>query len=400
MMYQKTKNELSLLAVRRSFKSPHELYDKMRVHDCISFDSSSQSWLVTGHDAVTTILDDPRFISGLTSVKSSNSRQRPSVSKQMLFLDGSAHRHAQDVMLRPLASMVKQMPEHIRRFARKALMDVRDAGEMDFVDAFASPISLLAITHVLGIPSEDYAELRQLERWSDTFGDVTSGYFHGNLQDIEKLEEYFRLLIAKKRRAPADDLLSAFIQATDIFPTEDDLVANCMMVFSAGRLTTKKLLGNGLSLLMPEWQQLRTEVQQNPRFPKLLGEELLRMVTPTRYLIREASQDIDLSSRFPGNHVIRSGQTLLLFLEAANYDPTVFSQPKQFSPQRRPNKQIAFGYGAHQCPGATLARLEIQIALEEILSLPTVRQKPGTCPVWHSNPNLGGFQTNPVVFTA
>jgi cytochrome P450 len=398
-MYPKAKNELSLLAVRRSFKNPHELYDKMRVHDRMYFDLSSQSWLVTGHDAVTAILDDPRFISGLTSVKSSTSRQMPSVSKQMLFLDGQAHRRAQDVMLRPLASMVRHMPEHIRHFARKALMDVRDAGEMEFVAAFASPISLLAIAHILGIPADDYAELRQLERWSDTFGDVTSGYFHGDLQDIKKLEEYFRQLIAKKKRTPADDLLSAFIQATDIFPGEDDLVANCMMVFSAGRLTTKKLLGNGISLLMPEWHQLRTEFQQNPRFPKFLGEELLRMVTPTRYLIREASQDVDFSSTFPGNHVIRSGQTLLLFLEAANYDPDVFSQPKQISPQRRPNKQIAFGYGAHQCPGATLARLEIQIALEEILSLPTIRQKPGTCPVWHSNPNLGGFQTNPVVFS-
>src|SRR5438270_9550981 len=112
MRYQRVKNELSLVAVRRSFKNPHELYDKMRSHDRIYFDSSSQSWLVTGHDAVTAILDDPRFISGLTSVKSSTSRQMPSVSKQMLFLDGQAHRRAQDVMLRPLAFMVKHMPEH------------------------------------------------------------------------------------------------------------------------------------------------------------------------------------------------------------------------------------------------------------------------------------------------
>jgi pimeloyl-[acyl-carrier protein] synthase len=324
----------------------------------------------------------------------------PSVSKQMLFLDGQAHRRAQDVMLRPLAFMVKHIPEHIRVLARKALMDVRDAGEMDFVDAFASPISLLSIAYILGIPTDDYAELRQLERWSDTFGDVTSGYFRGDLQDVKNLEEYFRLLIAKKKRAPGDDLLSAFIQAKDVFPEEDDLVANCMMVFSAGRLTSKKLLGNGISLLMPEWQQLRGAFEQNPRFPRFLGEELLRMVTPTRYLIREAGQDVDLSSRFPGKHTIRAGQTLLLFLEAANYDPDVFSQPKQLTPLRRPNKQIAFGYGPHQCPGATLARLEIQIALEEILSLPAIQPKPGTCPVWHSNPNLGGFQTNPVVFSA
>src|SRR5439155_19223571 len=131
-----------------------------------------------------------------------------------------------------------------------------------------------------------------LERWADTFGDVTSGYFRGgSSQDILSLEEYFRRLIAAKKREPADDLLSAFIQAQDAFPEESDLVANCMMVFAAGRITTKKLLGNGLSFLTENWEQHRASLQTQGRFPKLLGEELLRMITPTRYLIREAAVD-------------------------------------------------------------------------------------------------------------
>lgn len=122
------------------------------------------------------------------------------------------------------------------------------------------------------------------------------------------------------------------------------------------------------------------------------------MVTPTRYLMREASEDVDLSPLFPGNHLIHRGQRMLLFLEAADYDPAIFSQPEQFTPHRRPNKHVAFGYGPHQCPGATLARVEIQIALEEMLALPGLCPKPGTCPVWNPNPNLGGFTSNPVVF--
>jgi pimeloyl-[acyl-carrier protein] synthase len=133
---------------------------------------------------------------------------------------------------------------------------------------------------------------------------------------------------------------------------------------------------------------------------KPLGEELLRTVTPTRYLIREAAEDVDLSSIFPGNHLIRRSQKVLLFLEAADYDPSLFSQPASFHPHRRPNKHIAFGYGPHQCPGATLARIEIQIALEELFSLSSVKSKPYTSPVWNMNPNLGGFTSNPVVFSA
>lgn len=397
-MQQKATGKLNLLGLRRQYTNPHGLYRAMREQDCLYFDAMSQTWLVTSHAAVTAILDDPRFLSGLSASSGTGSTQMSAVYKQMLFMDGEKHRRAQNVMLRPLAQMVKQIAAYIRKFARDTLTQVGSAGEMEVVSEFASPISLLTIAHVLGIPTEDRAELQQLERWSDTFGDITSGYFLGAREDVQKLEEYFRRLIAHKRRAPAHDLLSSFIQADDIFPTEEDLVANCMMVFAAGRITTKKLLGNGVSLLLPHWENYQSRGKESAHFCKTVGEELLRMITPTRYLIREASTDIDLSSQFPGQHFIRRGQKVLLFLEAANYDPAVFTQPEHFDPVRRPNKHIAFGYGPHQCPGATLARVEIQVALEELFALRGMRTKPATAPVWNPNPNLGGFISNPVIF--
>jgi cytochrome P450 len=398
-MQRKTTNKLNLLALRRQYTNPYELYDTLRERDCIYFDETSQCWLVTGHNATTLMLDDPRFLSSLGSAANGSSTQMSSVSRQMLFMDGEHHQHAQDVMLRPLAQMVKQMPSDIRIFARDAIKAVQAKRDMDVVNEFASPISLFAIAQVLGMSTHDKQQLRQLEHWSDVFGDVTSGYFHSEMQDIKNLEEYFRDLIGEKKRHPSDDLLSAFAQAENIFPEEEDIVANCMMVFAAGRITTKKLLGNGISLLMPRWKEFRAEAQANPRFIKQLGEELLRRVTPTRYLIREASEDIDLSSLFAGNHLIRRGQRMLLFLEAANHDPSLFSQPASFDPHRRPNKHIAFGYGPHQCPGATLARVEIQVALEELFSLSDIRPKPYTTPTWNPNPNLGGFISNPISFS-
>lgn len=392
-------NQLNLLALRRQYSHPHALYNAFREKDCIYFDETSYSWLVTGYRAVTTILDDPRFRSGLSAMATTPLSQMAPISKQMLFMDGEVHRRQQDVMLRPLALMVKQMPETITKIVRDVLEMTRTKGEIEIVSEFALPISLFTIAHVLGIPTHDRDELAQLERWSDTFGDVTSGYLLGDMQDIQKLEDYFRRLIMQKRRSPSDDLLSAFIVAHDVFPEEDDLVANCMMVFAAGRITTKKLVSNGVSWLMPNWQQHRAEVQETPRSVKSLSEELLRVVTPTRYLIREASEDIDLSSLFPGKHLIQKGQRVLLFLEAANYDPNEFSEPEQYHPQRRPNRQIAFGYGPHQCPGATLARLEIQVALEELLKLEGLHSKPGACPVWNANPNLGGYASHSLAFS-
>ena len=388
---------LTLLALRRHYLDPHPLYDTFRKQDCLYFDETSQSWLATGHEIITRILDDPRFTSRLSSLGGPSSQQMSPIGRQMLFMDGEQHRHMQDVMLRPLAQMVKRMPEDIRKFARDAIATLRETGAMEAVSEFASPISLFTIAQVLGIPLHDRELLHQLENWSDLFGDVTSGYVRGEMHDIRKLENYFSDLIAEKRRAPADDLLSAFIAAEDVFSGEEDLIANCMMVFAAGRITTKKLLGNGISLVMQGWAQYHRECQENSRFVKLLGEELLRMVTPTRYLIREAREDIDLTGVCPGRHLIHRNQRVLLFLEAADYDPEVFTRPQAFNPYRRPNKHIAFGYGPHQCPGAALARVEIQIALEEILVLPDLRPQPGTHPVWNPNPNLGGFLSNALV---
>lgn len=399
-MQSKTPPKLNLLALRRNYTNPHELYNALRAQGGLSFDPGSQSWLVTGHRLIMMILDHSQFLSESGAATNSGSASISPISRQMLFMDGERHRLAQSIMLRPLAQMVKNMPEIIRQIAQEATLKARLQGEMEVVSQFAAPISLLTIAHVLGIPSHDLEELQQLEQWSDTFGDLTSGYFRGNMQDVTRLEDYFRRLIAEKRRSPSDDLLSSFIAASEIFPDEEDLVANCMMVFAAGRITTKKLLGNGISLLLPEWDQWQKAFQESPRFPRFLGEELLRMVTPTRYLIREAGQDIAPATLSPGSPFIQRGQRMLLFLEAADYDPAVFSQPEQFQPQRRPNKHLAFGYGPHQCPGATLARVEIQIALEEVLKLPALRTKPGTSPLWNPNPNLGGFSSHRVTLSS
>ncbi len=395
-MDQATPKDFNLSALRRHYTHPHELYAALRAHDSIFFDASSQCWLVTGYAPVVEILDDPRFSSQMGA---SASMFPPAVSKQMLFLDGEAHQRAQSVMLRPLAQMVKSMPDDIRALIQSILGNVQHKGEIDMVRDFAGPLSLHVIAQVLGIPTSDEATLQALERWSDTFGDVTSGYFRGNMQDIRQLEEYFRQLIATRRRAPSDDLLSAFIQAHEIF-SEEELIANCMMVFTAGRITTKKLLGDGVPLLAQQWAQVRAEYQENPKAtPKWLGEELLRVITPTRYLMRQALEDVDLSAQFPGKHTIRKGERLLLFLEAADYDPAVFAQPAQFNPHRRPNKHIAFGFGSHQCPGATLARVEIQIALDMLLtSAAELHPKPGAAPVWNPNPNLGGAMSWPLRF--
>lgn len=394
MMQPRNKN-FSLAALRRNYTQPHTLYDELRAHDGVFFDASSQSWLVTAYAATVAILGDRRFSSRLSAgpapaAPSPMSPLLTAIHKQMVFMDGEEHQRAQAILLAPLAQMVKKTPATIRSLIGTILGEAQQRGEIDLVKDFAAPVSRLVIAQVLGLPTDDQAELMEVERWSETFTDFTSGYLRGDIQDVHRLVEYFRQLIAAKRRAPSDDLISALINASTIFPEDDDLISNCMMIFSAGHVTSKKMFGNGIPIMMQRWDAWRQEYRTNPALPRRAGEELLRLITPTRYLIRQASEDIALD-QLPGQHQIRQGQKVFLFLEAANYDPAEFPEPARFDPDRATNKHVAFGYGPHRCPGASLGRLELQLALEMLLADVQLRPKTGAAPVWNPNPNLGGY---------
>lgn len=189
-------SNVNFSTLRRNYTHPHELYTQLQTLDRVYFDPSIRCWLVTGYSAVTTILNDPRFHSKLDANTMSN---MPSVSRQLLFMDGELHHKAQEVLLRQLSRMVKKMSEDIRHIVEDVLATVQLVGEMDVVKEFAAPISLFTIAHILGIPIEDREQLWLLEHWSDTFSDITSGYFNGDRQDVQRLEEYFRHLIAAKR---------------------------------------------------------------------------------------------------------------------------------------------------------------------------------------------------------
>jgi len=396
---QQHTDKYNLAAVRRRYTNPYDLYDGLRQRDSIYHDSTSRSWLVTGYAPVESILADEAFRSnmGPQSAPQAHPTLHTAITRQMIFMDGETHRRARNAMMKPLALAMKRAPDHIRSTMAAIISRGHDKGEVDLVQDLASPLSLHIIARVMGIPSEDREELKQLERWSDTFTDITSGYLGGDRQDVTRLLDYFRTLVAAKRDMPSDDLLSALIAARESFPEEEDLIANCVMLFAAGRVTTKKLLGNGIPLLLRDWDQWRGMSRGDPSLGRRLADEMLRFVTPTRYLIRSAREEIDLSGKFAGNHLIRQGEKVFLFLEAANHDPAYFASPADFDPRRGFKKHLAFGHGPHRCPGAALAYAEAQIALEMLFLGTDLREMADVSPVWNPNPNVGGYASFPVL---
>lgn len=405
-------------ALQEQYRAPHQLYDELRAFDPIYYDRAGRCWLVTSRKAITRVLGDPRFVShlpGATPALASSPQAMPPLRSllagQLLFFTGAAHARAHAAVQEALASLVnsKGMHQFIAGIVDERLDRARELGEMEVVADLARPVAGYTSATMLGLPIEQSEPLHQWIEWSDAFTDRTSGFGQAPTLPIYQLQHAFLGLIAERRAARSPmppqapqregggDLLDALLAAPESFPHDQSVAANMQMLFSAGRVTSQKAIAEGVRLLSQEpglWQRLRTEVRAEAKLASRLADEWLRLVTPTRFLKRWATQNVEISGEFPGHHLIRQGQEVLLYLEAGNRDPQEFPDPHSCDPQRRPNRHIAFGYGPHICPGAGLARLELRLVIEALLrQFDWLAPLGGTQEPYEPNPNLGGVRS-------
>jgi cytochrome P450 len=392
---------VTLQELVKGYTDPHCLYDGLREHDRVSFDPAGRCWLVSGHGAVRSILGDERFVSDATLASPHLRRGtrrtfiENAIQNQVIFADDGRQARVQRAVLVELSRRSESLAGPLRAAALALAERARERGGMDLIRDFATPFSMQAISLVLGLPVASGEEGDRLERWSSTFADLTSGYLRAEIDDIDLLGEYLRERVAERRGTPSDDLIGAFMRDGGL-DGEEDVVIQCMMAFAAGRVTTQKLLGSGVPLLLPAWGAWREQVRQSSSLVRRLTDELLRVVTPTRYLVRYAADEVRFGGDDGDGPVIRQGEKLVLFLEAANRDAQAFPDPHTLVGDRQPNAHVAFGFGAHRCPGASLARMEIQVALQALLdTLEELRPHPDTPPTWEPNPNLGGYASYP-----
>lgn len=394
---------VGLAGLIEAYRDPHSLYEAARSAGGICFDPASRCWLVTDYAAVRRVLGDPRFSSALEQGgRSAPQGSRPSfvesaIRRQILFSDGEDHERVQDAIVRESTRRGHSIRPLIREIADRLLAPAKARGRLDLVKDFSAPFAVEVISLIMGVPLDSDRTRDELQQWSTTFGAVTSGYFRVRVQEIDRLGAFFRALVRGRAANPSDDLVQTLIRDR-VFDDEEDLVINCMMIFGAGRATSQKVLGDGVLKLLPEWARWRELHRENPAVSRRLAEELLRMVTPTRHLARFATEAVDLSDDGAGAHRIQAGERVILFLESANRDACVFADPHALVADRQPNPHLAFGFGAHRCPGAGLARIEVQVALDALLeTFESLAEEPSAHPEWDPNPNLGGHQSFPCV---
>jgi cytochrome P450 PksS len=365
------------LTAPQARRNPYAIYQQLRDHEPLSTirqPFGGDAYFLTRYDDVTRVLKDRRFAND--SRKRGTAGRHPSEAwwmprvfrsllNSMVMMDDPDHRRLRDLVHKAFTPRrVEQMAGRIEAISHDLLDALAGQPVVDLVAGFAMPLPLTVISEMMGVPPADRF---RFQKWSVQFIDSTSGLSWRTLLNIPNafaMQRFFQELITLRRRHPADDLITALVEAEDHGDrlSEDELVAMLLLLLLAGHETTVNLIGSGTLALLQHPDQLH-KLQANPALMTSAIEELLRFTNPVQQIApRYALESVELHGR-----VIPKGSTVMLGLAAANWDERVFSNPDQLDITREPNRHVAFGLGTHFCLGAPLARLEGRIALRVLL---------------------------------
>jgi cytochrome P450 len=395
---------LSRLLDPEILANPYPLYHRLRSEAPVHWDPFLHAWVVTRYADVLTVLH--RFSAHRTptpeQLKAMGLENFTPVAqvmvKQMLFMDAPAH-----TRLRGLASYaftpgrVAFLRAYIQQVMDQLLDRVQASGRMDVIADIAAPLPAIVTAKMLGVPAEDHVQLKD---WSADFAQMLGNFQHNPdhipaaLKAVDGMTGYFRQAVRDTQRHPREGLIHSFLTAEvdgDRF-TEEEIIANVIVTMVGGQETTTNLIGNGMVSLLRNREQL-AKLRAYPTLVPSAVEELLRYESPSQQTARLAPHDAEL-----GGKLIRKRQAVIAVMAAGNRDPERFPEPDRLDIERQDNRHLAFGYAAHFCFGAPLARIEGQVAIEALTSrLPNLELEPGPL-VWRENLGLRGLKALPVRF--
>jgi cytochrome P450 len=287
----------------------------------------------------------------------------------ILGKDGDEHSRIKKLVLPAFTHKAMQSwKETADNIASNLVDQLPSDGHIELVSSLANPLPLEMICEILGVPMKD----RELfNSWGNSLAEIglDGPRSSAQLKELEiaskQLTDYMAELLAYRRKHPADDLLTSLANSeTDGSTlTDREIVATASFLLLAGFETTVNLLSVGTRVLVEHMDALKQVSQNHELIPNLV-EEALRYVSPVQYTIRSSSDQVVLSD----GTTVAKGQSIVLMIVGANRDPKVFSQPDTFDINRENAKRnLAFGYGAHHCLGASLARLEAEAVWKHLL---------------------------------
>jgi cytochrome P450 family 142 subfamily A polypeptide 1 len=393
----------------------HDVFTWLRENDPVHWDEKNNLWVITKYEDISSIERRPEVFSSARGVRPKGGGGG---ELSLVSMDDPEHARQRKLVSRGFTpSRIGQLTDHIRELARELIDKVAARGECDFVEDIAKPLPLIVIAELLGLPVEDR---ERLGAWSDAMmgGEGADGDDPRVARAAEAWAEYLTYLvdvIEERRRAPKDDLISVLLSsadageiafdheqlqqmAQDATPRDglvgDEVLAFLVLLLVAGNETTRNALSGGmhaLSLFPAE----KAKLVADRSLINSATEEILRFVSPVISFSRTVMRQTEVRGR-----PLAEGDVVLNVYPSANRDADVFPDANSLRIDRAPNLHLAFGTGPHFCLGANLARTEIRILLDELLTrLPDIRVPDGVEPQRRPNALVTTVEHLPVVFT-
>jgi cytochrome P450 len=367
--------------LRREFRSaaaradPAPVYARLRELGPVlrSKDLLGDGFVVTRHEDVSGLIRDPRFANDRGNVPGRRSLDRwwaPSMMKllvsSMVFKDPPDHRRLRTLVQKAFTpARVADLQTRVAEIAEDLLDAAAAKPVIDLMADFALPLPLAVIAEMLGVPAAERDRFRTLFARTQGNQDMNPLSFVRSYPHMLRLNGFLRELVARRRAAPGDDLLSALVAADEAGDRldEDELIAMVFLLLFAGHETTVNLIGNGVLELVRRPEQMQ-RLRDDPALIGSAIEEMLRFTNPVGFVApRFATEDVEIAG-VP----LPRGAMVTPLIASANLDESAFEHAGTLDITRSPNRHLSFGAGGHFCLGAPLARLEARIAIPALLA--------------------------------
>ncbi len=370
---------------------PYPKYRELRDHAPVHYSPESDMWVVSRHADVQSVLTAPEQFGSKTQFRqrqkemdelSTFQKLRSLISviaelkilptklvkaRMLIMEDGEEHSVMRKLVNKGFTPRrVHSWDERIAELVEGCLTKIRQRERFDLVQELAIPLPVTVIAEWLGVEPEKKATFK---RWSDAIiqgstgeAQMVSGPGSPTWTAMVGLRNYLRPIVKARRAAPQDDLISILVQdEAEARLSDFEIFFFVLLLLIAGNETTTNLLGNCVEALLANPDQLDLVVQDPSLIPGLV-EETLRYDSPVQFITRFAREDVVIA----GTTIPRDAIVAVL-LGSANRDERFWDEPDRFDVRRKTSGHLAFGFGAHFCLGASLARLEAKAALEALV---------------------------------
>ena len=380
-------------------EDPYPFYARLRTEAPLYRNEELGFWALSRHADVSAGFRDNARFSSAEGVSLDKLASGPHAHKTMSFLamDPPRHTRMRSLVARGFTPRrVVELEPRIREIAREYLDRAKELDEFDIIGDFAGKLPMDVISEMMGVPVADRDEVRRLADLLVHREEGVEDVPPAGIEAAITLFGYYTDMIAQRRRQPTDDLTSALLVAEidgDRLDDED-IVAFLFLMVVAGNETTTKLLGHCLYWAWANPAE-REKVWSGSHTIEQWIEETLRYDTSSQLLARTTLVDVELHGG-----VIPKGDRVVFLVGAANRDPEVFVDPDRYDIGRDTTQIVSFGLGRHFCMGASLARLEARVALEEFIARFAGYEIDGERSRRVHSTNVRGFATLPTTLAA